>query len=116
MHQDLKGLHLYGDSMQHMSFDPRYLDWIRSGAKTRTTRYAESVEEGPVRFTFETNPPEHLDAVITGIQKRALSDLRDEDAAAENFADADALRDALQYHYPGIQPDATVAIVSFDLI
>jgi len=102
--------------MQHVSFDPRYLDWVRAGTKTRTTRYGESVEPGPARLRFESDPPVFLDAVITDIRQVALDDLKDEDAAAENFADAGALVDALRYHYPGLPRDAAVAVVSFDLI
>ncbi len=102
--------------MQLVTFDPRYLDWVRAGTKTRTTRYDEPVEPGPARFRFESDPPVFLDAVITGIRQVALDDLEDEDAAAENFADAGALVDALRYHYPGLPQDAAVAVVSFELI
>ena len=102
--------------MQVVSFDPRYLDWVRDGTKTRTTRYSESVELGPARFRFESDPPIFLDSVITAIREVALGELEDEDAAAENFADVGALRDALRHHYPGLPQDAAVAVVSFDLI
>ena len=99
--------------MQVVSFDPRYLDWVRDGTKTR---YAEPVELGPARFRFESEPPVFVDAMVTGIREVALDALEDEDAAAENFADAEALRDALRYHYPGLPHDAAVAVVSFKLI
>jgi cytidine deaminase len=102
--------------MQVVSFDPRYLDWVRAGTKTRTARYGEPVELGPARFRFESDPPVFLDAVITGIREVAFDALEDEDAAAENFDNAGALRDALRYHYPGLPQDAAVAVVSFDLI
>jgi cytidine deaminase len=102
--------------MQVVSFDPRYLDWVRDGIKTRTARYSEPVELGPARFRFESEPPVFLDAVVTGIREVALDALEDDDAAAENFADADALRNALRYHYPGLPHDAVVAVLSFDLI
>jgi cytidine deaminase len=102
--------------MQVVSFDPRYLDWVREGTKTRTARYAEPVEVGPARFRFESEPPVFLDALVTGIREVALDALDDEDAAAENFADAEALRDALRYHYPGLPHDAAVVVVSFQLI
>jgi cytidine deaminase len=102
--------------MQFLSFDPRYLDWVRAGTKTRTTRYGDPVEVGPATLRFESEPPVFLDAVITRIREVALDALEDEDAAAENFVDAGALRDALRYHYPGLSRDAAVAVVSFDLI
>ena len=102
--------------MQLVSFDPRYLDWVRAGTKTRTTRYGEAVEVGPATFRFESDPPVFLDAMITDIRQVALTDLVDEDAAAESFADAEALRAALRYHYPALPQDAAVAVVSFDLI
>lgn len=102
--------------MQLVSFDPRYLEWVRAGTKTRTTRYGEAVELGPATFRFESDPPVFLDAMITDIRQVALADLVDEDAAAESFAGADALRDALHFHYPALPQDAAVALVSFDLI
>jgi cytidine deaminase len=102
--------------MQVVSFDPRYLDWVRSGTKTRTARYGEPVDLGPARFRFESDPPVFLDAVITTIREVAFDALDDEDAAAENFADAAVLRDALRHHYPDLPHDAAVAVVSFDLI
>ncbi len=101
--------------MQVVSFDPRYLDWVRAGTKTRTTRYGEPVEPGPASLRFESDPPEFLDAVITGIRHVGLDDLVDDDAAAENFADAAALRAALRYHYPDLPADAGVTVVSFEL-
>ncbi len=96
-----------------MSFDPRYLDWVRAGSKTRTTRYAETVALGPARFRFESTPPVWLDAVVTEIRTVGLAELDDADAAAENFANADGLREALRYHYPGLGEDAVVSVVSF---
>lgn len=96
-----------------MSFDPRYLDWVRSGRKTRTTRYAEAVAVGPARLRFESTPPVWLDATVTGVRTVGLADLGDADAAAENFADAGELRAALRYHYPGLSNDAVVTVVSF---
>ena len=77
--------------MQVVSFDPRYLEWVRTGTKTRTTRYGDRVELGPARFRFESSPPVWLDAVITDVRDVALADLSDEDAAAENFTDTRAL-------------------------
>jgi cytidine deaminase len=102
--------------MQVVSFDPRYLDWVRDGTKTRTARYSEPIEVGPARFRFESDPPVFVEAVVTETREVALDALEDEDAAAENFADAEALRDALRYHYPGLPRDAAVVVVSFELI
>jgi cytidine deaminase len=101
--------------VQEVSFDPRYLDWVRTGRKTRTTRFGEAVALGPARLRFESTPPVLLDAFVTGIRTVGLADLDDVDAAAENFADAGALRDALRYHYPGLSNDAVVSVVSFGL-
>lgn len=101
--------------MQEISFDPRYLDWVRSGSKTRTTRYGEAVALGPARFRFESDPPVWLDAVVTAIRTVSVVDLEDTDAGSENFADADELRAALRYHYPGLADDAVVTVVSFEV-
>jgi hypothetical protein len=56
--------------------------------------------------------PRYLDWVLDV----ALADVSDEDAAAENFTDPGALRDALRYHYPGLPEDAAVAVEEFELI
>jgi cytidine deaminase len=101
--------------VQEVSFDPRYLDWVRSGRKTRTTRYGEAVAVGPARLRFESRPPVLVDAFVTGIRTVGFADLDDIDAAAENFADAGELREALRYHYPGLGNDAVVSVVSFEL-
>jgi hypothetical protein len=101
--------------VHEVSFDPRYLDWVRSGSKTRTTRYGEVVALGPARFRFESTPPVWLDAEVTDIRTVGLTDLDDSDAAAENFADAYELRAALHHHYPGLGNDAVVSVVSFEL-
>ena len=98
-----------------MSFDPRYLDWVRSGRKTRTTRYEEAVALGPALLRFESTPPVWFDAVVTDVRTVGLDDLGHGDAAAESFADADELRTALRYHYPGLSDDAVVTVVSFRL-
>ncbi len=102
--------------MQVVSFAPRYLDWVLAGTKTMTTRYGESVELGPAMFRFESAPPVWVDASITSVHEVQLAELADEDAAAENFADADALVEALRHHYPGLPGDAAVAVVTFELI
>lgn len=101
--------------MQEISFDPRYLDWVRSGSKTRTTRYGEVVALGPARFRFESDPPVWLEAQVTAIRTVSVVDLDDADAASENFADAAELRAALRYHYPGLEDSAQVSVVSFDV-
>jgi hypothetical protein len=102
--------------MQLVTFDPRYLEWVRAGAKTRTTRYGETVGLGPASFRFESDPPVFLDAVVTDIRQVALADLTDEDAAAENFEGVAGLVGALRHHYPGLPHDAAVAVVSFELV
>lgn len=99
--------------MQEISFDPRYLDWVRTGSKTRTTRYGEAVALGQARFRFESTPPVWIDAQVTEVRLVELADLDDDDAAAENFADVAELRAALRYHYPGLPDDAHVAVVQF---
>ena len=98
-----------------MPFDPRYHDWVLAGSKTRTTRYGEVVVLGPARFRFESTPPRWVDAIVTDIRTVGLADLDDDDAAAENFADADELRAALHFHYPHLGNDAVVSVVSFEV-
>lgn len=70
---------------------------------------------GPARLRFESTPPVWVDAFVTDIRTVGLADLDDVDAAAENLADADELRAALRYHYPGLCHDAVVSVVSFRL-
>jgi cytidine deaminase len=98
---------------QVVSFDPRYLEWVRDGRKTCTTRYGEPIALGPALFRFEFDPATYVSAEVTALRTVRVADLTDTDAAAENFRTADDLRAALEYHYPGLPSAATVVVASF---
>lgn len=98
---------------QTVRFHPRYLDAVRSGAKTRTTRWGEAVTTGPARFVFESDPEVVLSATVTDVRGCTVAELTDEDARAEDLTTADDLRAALGTHYPAIGPADAVDVVTF---
>jgi cytidine deaminase len=94
-----------------------YLDAVRDGTKQTTVRLHDPVAPGPVRFVFvhadETSTT--LDAVVTRVVSKAVSDLDDADAVRDGFVDRAALLSALERHYPGLDASATVDVVHFSL-
>ena len=63
-------------------FHPRYLEGVRSGAKTRTTRFRDPARLGPARLVFESDPEVVLPAEVTDIRHCPVSDLTEQDARA----------------------------------
>ncbi len=91
-----------------LHFSARYLDAVRSGAKTRTTRMAPEAETGPVRLIFPTKPRTRLDATVISVRETTLSGLTDQDAQAEQCDTPGQLRHLLAQHYPHISQDDQV--------
>jgi hypothetical protein len=56
-----------------------------------------------------------VDAVVTRVESRTVTDLDDDDAVRDGFADRSALLEALRSHYPGLDGSADVDIVHFEL-
>ena len=102
--------------MQTIYFDPRWLGAIRSGRKTRTTRFREAAMVGAALLEFELEPaPVRLMANVTNIRETTFAELTDDDAQHEALETADELRDALRWYYPMIASNDSVQVVSFQL-
>ncbi|WP_330234627.1 ASCH domain-containing protein [Streptomyces sp. NBC_00566] len=65
---------------------PRYLEDVRSGVKTRTTRFRDPAQLGPARLVFESDPEVVLPAQVAGIRRCLVGDLTDQDARAEGLS------------------------------
>lgn len=97
-------------------FDPRYLEDVRSGVKTSTVRYQDPVRLGLATFVFEGEDGEDvLTAEVNDVDEKLVEELSDEDAVLDGFTNRAQLLAALDRHYPGLAPDATVSIVHFTL-
>ncbi|MEU3777353.1 ASCH domain-containing protein [Streptomyces sp. NPDC032472] len=94
-------------------FNPRYLDVVRSGAKTKTTRFRDPAQLGPARLVFESDPEVVLSAEVTGIRHCLVSDLTNQDAQAEGLTTAAELREALKGHYPDLAGTDEVDVITF---
>ncbi|WP_243789475.1 ASCH domain-containing protein [Saccharopolyspora gloriosae] len=92
-----------------------YLDAIRSGTKRSTIRVHDPVAPGPVRLIFEhdDDPATTLTAEVTGVERRTVAELTDQDAELDGFADLGELRSALDSHYPGLVDSTEIDIVRF---
>ncbi|MFK0236680.1 ASCH domain-containing protein [Streptomyces vinaceus] len=94
-------------------FNPRYLEDVRSGAKTKTTRFRDPAQLGPARLVFESDPEVVLLAEVTGIRRSLVSDLTDQDARAEGLTTATELREGLKRHYPHLVGTDEVDVITF---
>ncbi|GGY10279.1 ASCH domain-containing protein [Streptomyces minutiscleroticus] len=92
-------------------FDPRYLEAVRSGAKT--TRFRDPAQLGPASLVFESDPEVVLSAEVTGIRHCRVSDLTDQDAQAEGLTTAAQLREAFKGHYPDPAGTDEVDVITF---
>lgn len=95
-----------------LHFAPRYLEAVRTGAKTTTVRRHDPAPNGPVRLVFGDTV---LPATVTEQVTTTVADLDETDAGRDGFTDRAELLAALQSHYPGLQPEAEVVVVHFDL-
>ena len=102
--------------MQTIHFDPRWLDVVKSGQKTRTTRFREPARVGSAVLEFELEQaPVRLMARVTDIRETTFAELTDDDAQHEALETADELREALRWYYPTIASNDPVQVVSFQL-
>ena len=104
--------------MHTIHFHPRYLEAVKSGRKTRTTRLNDPavVGETLLQFRQDGKPPVQLAAVVTGTRDTTLTDLTDDDASHEDLEGADQLREVLRWHYPSISEGDRLQVVTFHLI
>lgn len=101
---------------QVLEFSPRYLDTIRSGAKTRTTRRVMEATPGPVVLLFATDPRTRLNASVRNARRTRFRNLTHEDAQAEGCGTPDELRRLVREHYPDIAMDDEVWVIEFALV
>jgi cytidine deaminase len=94
-----------------------YLEAVRDGAKRTTIRVHDPVDPGPVRLVFERDDGSAptLDALVTHVVSKPMSELDDADAVRDGFADRAELLAALGRHYPGLDPTRVVDVVHFRL-
>jgi cytidine deaminase len=100
---------------QQLSMFEGYLDLVVSGRKTTTVRLDDPARLGPITFVFEhaDGRVSTVDAVVTQIDSKKISELTDLDATRDGFADLAELLTALEHHYPGFDPESTVDVVYF---
>ncbi|MDX3118637.1 ASCH domain-containing protein [Streptomyces scabiei] len=98
---------------QSMHFHRDYLDAVRTGRKTTTVRFRDSVATGPVNLVFELDEEVVLQGVVTQIISKNVDELTEQDAVADGFRDLEELHDRLRYHYPDIGPADGIAVVHF---
>jgi cytidine deaminase len=103
--------------MQTIHFHPRYLEPVRSGRKTRTTRFRDPAGLGNAVLSFAQSRGSALllPAVVTGIVDTQFDLLTDDDARHEDLATAQDLKDVLRWHYPTIASSDAVQVVTFHL-
>jgi cytidine deaminase len=100
---------------QAVRFDPRHLDAVRSGIKTKTTRFHDPAHLGPARLVFESDPEVVLPGEVTELRHCLVAELTDEDARAEGMQVAADLRRGLRDHYPDLADTDEVDVVTFRL-
>ncbi|MEU6818619.1 ASCH domain-containing protein [Streptomyces sp. NPDC046860] len=96
-------------------FNPRYLEDVRSGVKTKTTRFRDPAQLGAARLVFESEPEVVLPAEVTGIRHCLVSDLTDQDARDEGLTTVTELRAALKRHYPDLAGSDEVDVITFQV-
>lgn len=96
-------------------FNPRYLEAVRSGAKTKTTRFRDPAQLGSARLVFESDPEVVLPADVIDIRHCLVTELTDQDARAEGLTTATELRAGLKGHYPDLAATDEVDVVTFQL-
>ncbi|MFD2119842.1 ASCH domain-containing protein [Streptomyces cirratus] len=96
-------------------FNPRYLEAVRSGAKTKTIRFRDPAQLGPARLVFESDPEVVVPADVTDIRHCLVGDLTNQDAQAEGLTTATELRESLKAHYPDLVGTDEVDVVTFQI-
>lgn len=99
--------------IERIELDPAYTDDILSEVKTTTIRRGHrDYDQGPALLQADNlNIPVHIDT----LQYTTRSELDTRDAMNDGFDNLSELQSALEKHYPEIESDAPVTIVSFEL-
>ncbi|MBM7815718.1 cytidine deaminase [Brevibacterium paucivorans] len=94
-----------------------YESAIRDGSKRQTIRVDDPFHPGPAQLVFEKESGEviTLDANVTSVVATRRRDLTEEHAQQDGFASLADLHEALDMHYPGLEMENCVDVVSFEL-
>lgn len=105
------------DQRRVVYFHPRYFDSILAGRKTATVHFRDPLRVGPAVFSFDDGQTvRRLDGEVKRIHTRKVATLTDEDAHREDFEDRNLLLAALSEHYPHLEDNDVVDVVSFRVV
>lgn len=90
---------------------------IRDGSKRQTIRVDDPFRPGPAQLVFEKESGEvtTIDAKVTSVIATRRCDLTEEQAQRDGFASLTKLHKALDMHYPGLEMEDSVDVVTFEL-
>ncbi|HEX8062098.1 MAG TPA: ASCH domain-containing protein [Allosphingosinicella sp.] len=100
--------------MRRLILKRAYLDLVASGSKRSTIRLGTKADHvGPTLLVAgdKTIPVEVIQVVL-----KRYSQLDEEDARLDGFADLEALRQALESFYPALGPEDSLSILHFRLV
>ena len=94
-----------------------YEPLIRSGAKRQTLRVDDPFRPGPATLVFEKADGQVVDmpAEVTAVRSLSSGELTEDDAVRDGFTTLAELRTALDRHYPGLDAESPVDVVTFEL-
>lgn len=118
VHADALLPHTYrwqAEQVQRLRFRSTHLSAVTAGMKRCTIRFDDPVHVGPTLLVFESAEPVALPGRITSTAAKKVSDVTDQEAHADGFADAGELLPQLQDYYPGLTSDDEIVIVSFEV-
>lgn len=94
-----------------------YEELIRSGSKAQTIRVDDPFRPGPAEVVFERENGDvvTIPATITDVRSMTRAELTEDIAARDGFSCLADLHSALDAHYPGLEPSASVDVVRFAL-
>ena len=90
---------------------------IRDGSKRQTIRVDDPFRPGPAQLVFEKESGEvtTVDAKVTSVISTRRCDLTEEQAQRDGFASLTELHKALDMHYPGLEMEDNIDVVTFEL-
>lgn len=105
------------ESPQRLYMWEGYEDMIRSGVKQQTIRVDDPFIPGPAVIVFEKSDGSVVELAATVNSSRTIlrNELTDDIARADGFTDLTELNAALDIHYPALDDNAEVDVVTFEL-
>ena len=90
---------------------------IRDGSKRQTIRVDDPFRPGPAQLVFEKESGETstIAATVTSVLATRRCDLTEEQAQRDGFASLAELHQALDMHYPGLEMEDNIDVVTFEL-